>query len=243
MSFLNKIIFLPVILFFISFTACQNASNGSTSETVSVAVFENKLQTITDAQLVDVRTPKEYEEGHLKNAVNMDFNSSDFATMIEKLDKSKPVLIYCLSGGRSGNALKQLVDAGFKSITNLDGGILKWKAADKPLEIGSASATDNGMTLEAYTKLVTNDKYVLVDFNATWCGPCKKLSPILDKIANDNKGKLLLQKIDVDQNQALAQAKSIDAIPYMELYKNGKLVWSGKGFYSETDLLKELKLQ
>ena len=243
MSLLNKIIFLPIILFFISFSACQNASNSTTSETVSVAVFENKLQTIADAQLVDVRTAKEYEEGHLKNAVNIDFNASDFTAMIEKLDKSKPVLIYCLSGGRSGNALKQFVDAGFKSTTNLDGGILKWKAADKPLEIGIAGTTENGITLEAYTKLVSNDKYVLVDFNATWCGPCKKLSPILDKIADDNKDKLILQKIDVDQNQILAQAKKIDAIPYMELYKNGQLIWSGKGLYSEADLLKELKLK
>ncbi len=77
-------------------------------------------------QLIDVRTPGEFAEGHLENAVNINVNSNDFAAQVEKLDKEQPVYIYCKSGGRSGNAGKQLEAMGFKTIYDLKGGILSW---------------------------------------------------------------------------------------------------------------------
>ncbi|WP_225034931.1 rhodanese-like domain-containing protein [Winogradskyella sp. SM1960] len=84
-----------------------------------------------DVQLIDVRTPKEYEEMHIANSQNIDFMSPTFDEDISKLDKSKPVILYCKSGGRSARCAKKLKDAGFEKIYDLEGGISKWKHSDK----------------------------------------------------------------------------------------------------------------
>ncbi len=78
-------------------------------------------------QVVDVRTPKEYNGGHIKNAINVDFfNASIFKKSFEKLDKEKPVYLYCRSGARSQKAARRLVDMGFSKIYDLKGGYMRW---------------------------------------------------------------------------------------------------------------------
>lgn len=64
----------------------------------------------------------------------------------------------------------------------------------------------------------------LVDFWAEWCGPCKRISPIIDQIALENAGKLKVAKVDVDSNPVLAQRYGIQSIPSLLFFKNGKLV-------------------
>lgn len=64
---------------------------------------------------------------------------------------------------------------------------------------------------------------MIVDYNATWCGPCKQLSPVLEAWVKAQNGKVELIKIDVDANQELAKAKQIESIPYLEFYIDGKL--------------------
>lgn len=86
------------------------------------ATIENK-----SVQLIDVRTPKEYKDGHIKNSENIDFYDTDFLTQMNKLDKNKPLYIYCRSGGRSGKAAIQLKEQGFTKVYDLQGGILDWK--------------------------------------------------------------------------------------------------------------------
>jgi thioredoxin 1 len=123
-------------------------------------------------------------------------------------------------------------------------GMIAWNSANKPVETVESVVGPKvkGLTETEYLETVKSDKYVLVDFNAVWCGPCKKLTPILDKIAEDKKDKLILLKIDADENPELLQSKGIEGIPYLELYKDGKLVWSYKGFISESEILAQTKL-
>ncbi len=73
-------------------------------------------------------------------------------------------------------------------------------------------------------KVINNDKLVLVDFWAEWCGPCRTLSPILDEIAEDYQDKLDLAKVDIDQNQEYAAKYGIRNIPTVLLFKNGEIV-------------------
>ena len=81
----------------------------------------------TKVQLVDVRTSKEYKGGHIKNAINIDFfNASNFKKSFEKLDKEKPIYLYCRSGARSQKAARRLVDMGFSKIYDLKGGYMRW---------------------------------------------------------------------------------------------------------------------
>ena len=87
----------------------------------------------TTIQLVDVRTPEEFEEGHLKGALLIDVSEDDFAESIESLDKEKPVYVYCRSGKRSSKAAGIMKEKGFKQVFNLDGGIEGWEEAGKPV--------------------------------------------------------------------------------------------------------------
>lgn len=82
--------------------------------------------------LLDVRTPEEFVEGHLPNALNIDVNGPDFEQKIMKLDKKKPVYVYCLAGGRSKTAASILKEKGFQAIS-MQGGIKAWKSAGLPV--------------------------------------------------------------------------------------------------------------
>ncbi len=80
-----------------------------------------------EVQLVDVRTNREFRKGHLARAINIDFyKASRFRLEFEKLDKSKPVYIYCRSGHRSQKAGKRLLGLGFSKVYDLEGGLNNW---------------------------------------------------------------------------------------------------------------------
>ena len=81
-----------------------------------------------NVQLIDLRTPNEFSSGHIENAVNVDFfNQNNFKATFTKLDKKKPLYIYCRSGNRSSRAAKQLAGLGFEKIYDLKGGYMKWR--------------------------------------------------------------------------------------------------------------------
>ena len=90
------------------------------------------------------------------------------------------------------------------------------------------------MKKEEFLKLISDD-LVLVDFYATWCGPCKMMSPIIDSLANERAFKVV--KIDVDKNIEIAQEYSVMSIPTLILFKNGKLVDKKNGFMPKELLL------
>ena len=93
---------------------------------VSQSEFKEKLKSLKDVQLIDVRTEREFKAGTIDGAVNIDFNSEDFKMLISKLDRSKPTLIFCHSGGRSAQALKQFAALHFDYVLELEGGYAKW---------------------------------------------------------------------------------------------------------------------
>lgn len=112
------------LLVAISFTSCETTSQGEV-KVVTPEEMQSLLE-LEDVQLVDVRTPEEHKEGFIENAQNIDFNSPTFDEDITKLDKNKPVILYCKSGGRSAKCSKKLQEAGFVKIYDLEGGISKW---------------------------------------------------------------------------------------------------------------------
>jgi rhodanese-related sulfurtransferase len=129
-----------VFLFIFSiFLACNSQIKEKTEKEVIVNKTIEAKKTINvldvttykkaisnDVQLVDVRTPKEYNQGFIKSAKNIDYFSDNFKTQFQELDKEKPLYIYCRSGGRSGKASKILKELGFKEIYDLKGGYLAW---------------------------------------------------------------------------------------------------------------------
>lgn len=117
-------IFSIAILIFAS--GCQKENNKGEIKLITAEEMQTLLEQ-KDVQLVDVRTPQEHQEGSISNSQNIDFNSPTFDQDITKLDKSKPVILYCKSGGRSSKCAKKLQDAGFIKIFDLEGGITQWK--------------------------------------------------------------------------------------------------------------------
>lgn len=82
--------------------------------------------------VLDVRTPKEFADGHIAGATNIDFLAGDFAEKVAKLERGKTYLVHCASGRRSTNCLPQLQRLGFTNLIHLDGGIKAWQAAGNP---------------------------------------------------------------------------------------------------------------
>jgi rhodanese-related sulfurtransferase len=107
-------------------------SNSSTATDLSVSEFSSK---VTEAGIItlDVRTPGEFNEGHIEGAQLIDFQSGNFENEIATLDKSKTYAVYCRSGNRSGQAVKVMSDAGFSNLYNLNGGVIDWANAGLPL--------------------------------------------------------------------------------------------------------------
>lgn len=83
--------------------------------------------------VIDVRTPDEFKEGHIKGAKNIDIMSKDFEAQLGKLDKTQPTLVHCQAGGRSTRALPVFEKLGFTNLIHLDEGFGGWEAAGKPV--------------------------------------------------------------------------------------------------------------
>lgn len=122
---------LSILLVFGIF-ACQaqnkvNASGEDGVEVLSVAGFKAKIKE-KKVQLIDVRTPEEYAEGHIGKALNIDVQSADFESRVQAMiSKDKPVAVYCRSGKRSQRAAETLSSMGYKVIYDLKGGYLAWE--------------------------------------------------------------------------------------------------------------------
>jgi thioredoxin 1 len=232
---MRKITYHLFLMFTVFFTAC-NAQPGKV-QNLDVDAFDKSISN-NQVQLVDVRTPGEFASKHIQNAKNIDINGADFDKQMNSLDKSKPVYIYCLSGGRSSRAAGWALANGFREVYNLSYGINSWLGEKKPVVAENAEAQAAGLTFDDYLKhLSSAQKLVLVDFNAVWCGPCKILKPRIQSLLKKRGEKVELYEIDVDKNSALANKMNVKGIPLLILYKGGKEVWRTMGLAEEKDLM------
>lgn len=122
----SMLLALPIFLI-----AC--AASDQTTASLDAAAFAERIGT-SDAQLVDVRTAAEYANGHIADAVNLDWTSGQLEERSGDLDKSKPVLLYCASGRRSASAREHLREQGFTDVVDLAGGIKAWADAGKAID-------------------------------------------------------------------------------------------------------------
>ncbi|MEP5255368.1 MULTISPECIES: rhodanese-like domain-containing protein [Winogradskyella] len=128
---MNRVIALGCFLLSFSFfTSCFNSTLEDGEVKLITAKEMKSILELEEVQLIDVRTPKEYDGGYIANAQNIDFMSPTFDDDITKLDKNKPVILYCKSGGRSAKCAQKMKAAGFKKIYDLKGGISKWEHSD-----------------------------------------------------------------------------------------------------------------
>jgi thioredoxin 1 len=229
-------LFLIATLFQLS--SCGTAQNGNFN--LSATDFDKKIKENLSAPLLDVRTPGEYSKGHIENSINADWNGTSFDSEIKKLDPSKPVFVYCLSGGRSSSAANKLRSSGFKEVYELNGGILKWRSANLP-ETTLETSFVTGMTKEHFDSMLVKDKIVLIDFYAEWCGPCKKMTPYWEEISTEFGNTVNVIRINADDNKTLMKALNIDELPTLFVYKNGALTWKHSGYESKENIVAQLQ--
>ncbi len=117
----------------ISSCADSSAQEGVIAKVITSKALKSLIEEKTDLQIVDVRTIGEFKAGHLSNAVLIDYYKSDFKAQLQKLDKNKPIVVYCAIGGRSNSALRILKRLGFKESYDLSGGIQAWMEQKLPI--------------------------------------------------------------------------------------------------------------
>jgi rhodanese-related sulfurtransferase len=108
-----------------------SCSRASAQGAISPSEAANLLKEKKELQLIDVRTPAEYADGHLAKAKLIPVQ--ELESRLGEIDKNKPILLYCRSGHRSGNALKILIGKGYAQAKHMEGGINAWQAAGLPV--------------------------------------------------------------------------------------------------------------
>ena len=123
---MKRILLVLLVVINVFAYSCKEESKSSEIQLVTPEEMK-ELSQLEDVQLVDVRTPEEYSEGYIEDFQNIDYLSPNFDKEMEKLDKTKPVIVYCKSGNRSGKCAAKMKERGFVKVYDLDGGIAKWK--------------------------------------------------------------------------------------------------------------------
>lgn len=94
---------------------------------------------------------------------------------------------------------------------------------------------------KSFKELIRSERPTLVDFYATWCGPCKMMHPVLKELASDVKGEAKILKVDIDKNQKLANKLGIRSVPTFIIYKSGKEMWRKSGGMSKGALANQIQ--
>mgnify|MGYP001159735065 FL=1 len=226
------------IFFLFSLFSCSE--NKSISNLVSANDFNQMIRNDKSAIIIDVRTPEEFNKGHLRNSLNVNWFDENFDENLKIFNKNLPVFVYCLSGGRSSKANEKIQSLGFKNVYELDGGILEWRKNKLP-EALLNNNYENSLTVDDFNIFIETEKIVLIDYYANWCAPCKIMEPYLDEISNEYSENLNLVRINYDDNLPLVRSLEVYGLPVLQIYKDKNLLWSHVGFIEKSSVEKEIK--
>lgn len=190
--------------------------------------------------LLDVRTQSEYKNGHISNSGQLNYYAFDFRKKLLLLPKDEPIYLYCNTGYRSKKSAKILLENGYKNVYNLEHGIMDWELQNLPVVIapGARPDTDNKMDLAEYTKLIQSEKPVFIDFYAPWCGPCRQMMPMMDSLKVEYHAEINIVKVNVDASKKLVKELKLQGVPFLTMFKNGKILYTKNGNVSREEITK-----
>ena len=237
LKFMNKLVILTILFLLFS---CHNSSDISFKNFDIVNLAESSYG--DEFIVLDVRTSQERANGFLANSTHIDFYDEAFLDKLNLLDKTKPIYVYCMVGGRSSKAANKIVKSGFNEVYNLNGGFLKWSNNNLPIEIPEKI---NEVTTQQYNKsfldsAINSNPNLLLYVSTKWCAPCKKMNPVIDSLSKNYTKELKVLKLDLDQNVFLNEVYDIQSIPLIVLYKNNQQVWLKNGIIAYGEIATKL---
>ena len=128
---MKSLLCFVVTLSLFAFTQFANAAD---AKNITIDEAAKLVSSNTNVVVLDVRTPREFEAGHIKGATNINFNDKEFAKRVAALDKNKTYIVHCAAGGRSAKACEQIKTMDFKNMLHMNQGFNAWKEAGKPIE-------------------------------------------------------------------------------------------------------------
>lgn len=128
---MKKLQFIALILF-LGIISCKEAKKSENVSVVATTTFKESIET-TPGVILDVRPKKMFAEGHIKDAISLDYGDDSFKDELAKLDKEKTVYVYCNAGHRSSKTATMLDEMGFKKVVELKEGLNDWKAKKLPI--------------------------------------------------------------------------------------------------------------
>ncbi len=188
--------------------------------------------------LLDVRTNSEFNNGHIANSGNLNFYSLSFRKKLSLLPRDQAIYLYCNTGYRSEKAAEFLLNNGYSNVYNLEHGIMEWDLEELPVivEPGARPDLDNKMETERYYALIKSDPLVFIDFYAPWCGPCRKMMPLIDSLKVEYLEDIHVVKINVDASKKLIKHLKLIGVPYLAFYNKGELVYTQNGAATRAEL-------
>ena len=236
---------LVVLVISILLWSCseKKTTNTKVIEDINSEKFYQLLQNEKNGILIDVRTPEETSQGHIKDATLIDYYSDNFTQKLDFVRKDVPIFVYCRSGGRSSSAAKKMEKMGFTKVFNLIGGIASWNKNNYEIVKTKNIKDENikSISLAGFYELLNTNLPILVDFHTKWCVPCRKMIPIVEELEKEYRGKAIIIRIDTDSSKEISKKYNIKIVPTFILFKNGSESWRKQGLISKQELLSVLR--
>jgi len=232
-----------IITFFaLSFLYLAGCSQDAATIQVSSHEFDKLVRT-KPGVLLDVRTQREFQNGHIKNAGQLNYYALDFRQRLLLLPKDQPVYLYCNTGYRSDRAANFLIRNDYTNVYNLQRGIMEWELADLPVIVDPDAQPDMDDKFEPadFEQLLASESIVFVDFYAPWCAPCRRMMPMIDSLKVEYHGRLPIVKVNADASKRLMREMKLVTVPYLALYRNGELYFEYRGEIRREELVEVLE--
>lgn len=225
----------------LAFLLWNSVVNAQSFTNVTATEFKTLIEK-NNGIIGDIRTPAEFERGHIAGAKLFNSQDPNIGNALLALPKTKPIYLYCYSGARSRQIATFLANNGYTQVYNLQRGLIDWNGMGYTLKTPTAANNNSephAYSIQKHNQLLAQNKLLFVDYYAPWCAPCKQMMPMIDELTKQYKGKIVIEKVNTDASKEIMQQLAIKGVPYFVLYNNGKPVFTHYGIISKEALQAE----